>query len=333
MFEQAGHRVTSWRRLSPKLEECQAIVWFPDDFSPPNLEQRQYLQQWLGDKPGRTLVYVARDYDAAISYWTAIQPLSPAEQASEVARRRALAQALHDRRRAELPNGETCDWFTMYRDKPRRKARPLSGAWSQGIDAQRAEIEMACRLEVPPSRDIDAWLMGDDTLGGRPRYERLLSSQRETLIGRITWDGAPDSQLLYVINGSFLLNMPLVNHEHRRLAHRLIASCGPPGRTVFLESGEGGPPVYDTEPNAHAPTGFEVFTVWPMGAILVHLMALGILACFALYPVFGRPRELPTHTSSDFGQHVEALGELLEQAGDSEYARQKLHAYQEHVRS
>src|SRR5688500_2241973 len=34
MFELAGHRVVTWRRLSPKLEQFQTIVWVPDNFAP-----------------------------------------------------------------------------------------------------------------------------------------------------------------------------------------------------------------------------------------------------------------------------------------------------------
>ena len=77
----------------------------------------------------------------------------------------------------------------------------------------------------------------DSSFQENPLFERLLASQRETIVGRITWPDAfeenttaPGSQLLFVVNGSFLLNLPLVNHEHRKLAQRLITACGPPGR-------------------------------------------------------------------------------------------------------
>ncbi len=36
MFQQSGHRVSSWRRLSPKLDREQVIVWVPDDFAAPD---------------------------------------------------------------------------------------------------------------------------------------------------------------------------------------------------------------------------------------------------------------------------------------------------------
>ena len=68
-----------------------------------------------------------------------------------------------------------------------------------------------------------------------------------------------ESQLIVVANGSFLLNLPLVNHEHRKLAGKLIDAVGPPGQTVvFLESFAGGPPISD-DPSGGMPTGAEIF--------------------------------------------------------------------------
>ena len=53
MFEAAGHRVITWRRLSPKLEQFNVIVWVPDSFEPPTEEQREFLEDWLWNEPGR----------------------------------------------------------------------------------------------------------------------------------------------------------------------------------------------------------------------------------------------------------------------------------------
>src|SRR5258708_39858346 len=55
MFEQAGFKVSSWRRLSPRLEKAQVIVWMPDDFDSPSLKERDYLENWVGNGAGRTL--------------------------------------------------------------------------------------------------------------------------------------------------------------------------------------------------------------------------------------------------------------------------------------
>jgi len=88
MFERAGHTVFSWRMLSPRLRRrADCIVWFPDDFHPPKEQACQWLEGWLREEPGRTLVYVGRDFDAAAWYWETIQPNAPAEQKQEILRR------------------------------------------------------------------------------------------------------------------------------------------------------------------------------------------------------------------------------------------------------
>lgn len=332
MFESAGHRVISWSRLSPKLNDVDTIVWFPDSFALPQAPQRKYLENWLQSKPGRTLVYVGRDYDAAIVYWKRIRPLAPATQAMELARRSAVAQALHDGRRSKLPNGESCDWFTVRSNLPKLQVASVQGPWSDGLDMAKLDIELDARLQVPAEKETEPWLSRD---GGdskaRLTVERLLYSGDDQLITRINVSDWHGSKIIVVANGSLMLNLPLVNHENRKIAGRLVSSV-PPGKVAFLESGEDGPPIREHEATANSPVGFEVFTVWPIGVILLHLAVLGILACITLFPIFGRPRELPPANRSDFGQHVSALGDMLELTGDREYAKSRLQHYHEQTK-
>ena len=83
----------------------------------------------------------------------------------------------------------------------------------------------------------------------------------------------------------------------------------------------------------------------------MHLTVLGILCCVAIYPIFGRPKSALSSASSpitiaanssdspdaatvvraDFGKHIDALGELLEQTEDRQYARDRVSYYHEHV--
>ncbi|MEX0818444.1 MAG: DUF4350 domain-containing protein [Pirellulaceae bacterium] len=351
MFELAGHRVSTWRRLSPKLEECHTIVWFPDDFEPPTVEQRDFLEWWLFNEPGRTVVYVGRDFDATPAYWKQILPSAPPEQKLEVMRREATARASHDAARSRMPAAEPAEWFSVHRDEPYRKVDSLAGPWSEHVDASKTQIELAGRLKLPSESEIDAWVnRADNYWDGRPEFTPLLESGDDAIAFQINYDEWADSKIIVVNNGSFLLNLPLVNHEHRKLAGHLVSACGD-GRVVFLESGRGGPTVYDEEPGTKIPTGFEVFTVWPLGFIVMHLTVLGILCCIAIYPIFGRPKEAPSSASSrvtfasdvadsdgaatvvraDFGKHIEALGELLEQTEDRQYARDRVSYYHEHV--
>lgn len=345
MFEEAGHRVITWRRLSPKLEQCNTIVWVPDDFQPPTLEQRAFVEQWLFEESGRTLIYVGRDYDAESDYWGELQAAAPAEQLLEVTRRMATAQARHDSQRARMPKAEAADWFTVFRDEPHRIAKKLEGPWSTGIVGSKTDIQMNARLEALSDSEIKAWqLRADNQWHDAAEFTRLLTSDDEAIVTQVTIDDWSDSKIIVVGNGSFLLNLPLINHEHRKLAGKLISECDP-GRVAFLESGYGGPMVFDKEPGTDMPTGFAAFTVWPIGFILIHFAVFGILLCIAMFPIFGRARGVATEVNSesalgtavsvvraDFGKHITALGELLETTEDRQYARDRITYYHEHVK-
>jgi hypothetical protein len=131
-----------------------------------------------------------------------------------------------------------------------------------------------------------------------------------------------------VANGSFLLNLQLVNHEHRKLAAALVREIGPQQSVVFLEA-PGAPVVSEKDPEAEIPSSLKLLSIDPWDRILLQLAALGIIFCFARWPIFGRPREEPPAPLSDFGEHVASLGELLSLAGNAELARARLQQYQQ----
>lgn len=309
MFEQAGHRVTSWRYLSPRLrEKADCIVWIPDDFKPPEANVRAWLEDWLLDKPGRTLIYVGRDYDTATAYWRRMNRGAPPEQASALAKQLSDAQQKFDGQRASQPQDADADWFVLAGQRQRRDVRTLQGEsrWLDGVDPAQLEMELVGRLVPPPSAEI------------------LLSSEGDMLVAREAWG---ESQLIVVANGSFLLNLPLVNREHRKLAAQLIAEVAPGQNVYFLESGPFGPSIRDEDPEQGLPTGLEVFTIYPFSQILLHLALVGVLFGFARYWIFGIPREDRVEHESDFGAHVTALGKLLEKTRDAEYARERVAHY------
>ena len=315
MFEHAGHVVFSWMMLSPRLRQrADCIVWFPDDFQPPSAENRRWLEEWLEEKPGRTLIYVGRDFDAAGWYWRRMEPDAPADQQDEVRRRKTEAETDFRLEFRQTPASEDCEWFTVEGQHHYRRVRSLQGkrAWLEGIDPVQLEIELNGRLLPPAGAEV------------------LLESEGDVLISRQRFQG---SQLIVVTNGSFLMNLPLVNHEHRKLAARLIDEAGSPRQTVvFLESGAGGPPILDEDLLAGAPTGMEIFNIWPTNWILLQLSLVGILFCFLRFPIFGRPLEPEPEGASDFGKHIEAMGELLERSQDTAYAMTRLQHYQQVTR-
>jgi hypothetical protein len=325
MFKAAGHRVTTFTRLTPKLKDSDVIVWAPDDFQPPGTEQREFLENWLSEGDGgRVIVYIGRDYDAASAYWAKVRPSSPEEDAAETQRRLARAKAEYAAARAKMPAKKYARWFTAKRDAKRRDIRSLQGPWSTGIDAKKCEIVLAGRLDLPAQADKGT---GDPELP--TKFTPLLTSEGDTLAFRVEneadWN---DGQVIVVANGSWLLNYPLVNHEHRKLAARLVNECGLPGNVAFLESFPGGPPVHDKEPTGNSAT-LALMDVWPLNAIVIHLTILGIIFCLARSPIFGRPRELSTESAADFGKHVTALGALLARTKDRAYAQSRLQQYRE----
>jgi hypothetical protein len=318
LFKAAGHQVGSWHRLSPGLwERADVIIWFPDDALEPSDEAMQWLEDWLYDAPGRTLIYVGRDFDAAPGYWKKVAPGATGAHVAEIARLQAEAQADYQVDRGALPSDADWGWFTMQGTLKPRQVRTLDGAaeWLEGVDPQKVEIELNSRI-VPP-----------EDYFGEP-VEVLLESEGDALVTRAELG---QSQLIVVANGSFLLNLPLVNHEHRRLAAALVRQVGKDKKVVFLESSSH-PLVSDEDPEFRMPTGLELFGVKPFNQILLHFAVLGIIFCFVRLPLFGQPREEPRPALSDFGQHVASLGELLALTGDRRYAWDRLMHYQQTVR-
>jgi len=319
MFEQAGHKIFSWFTLSPRLEQrAQCIVWFPDDFQPPSEDVCEWLEDWLLAAPGRTLIYVGRDFDAAVAYWRTIRPGAPADQQAEVRRRLSAAKGDFRNRRGQLANSDDCRWFSIEGRYRPRTVRSLQGEprWLEGVDPSQIEIELAGRLVPPEGTEV------------------LLRSKTDVLVARKPFpEEQPQSQLIVVQNGSFLLNLQLVNHEHRKLAGKLIDQVGPPGQTVvFLESYPGGPLISDQDPSASTPSGLKIFNIWPTNWILMQLAITGIIFCFWRFPIFGRPHQPEPDALTDFGKHIQALGELLQHTGDRGYATTRLLHYQQTTR-
>ena len=335
MFEHRGHNASSWAYLSPRIDESQTIVWFPNKFSGPDQDVRERLEQWLAAGKRRTLIYVGRDFDAPTVYWNKVlaqKPAPPPVKNAEMKSRQTDVVTAAAVRRETLDAAEECEWFSIDRTKKAKKITTLSDSpWfrssTSSITPADLEIELDHRL-IPHSTDSPGIENGY-------RREDLLTSGGEPLVTRLRrgqgGNGWGNSQLLIVQNGSFLLNLSLVNHEHRRLAGKLIdevESCGGEEQQVlFLESGVGGPEIRASDPQSKLPIG--PLHEPPVSYIVYHLIVLGILAIFACWPIFGRPRELPSAARSDFSEHIRSLGGMLQRSGDETYCRTRLLHYEQ----
>lgn len=345
MFRSAGHTVYSRSALTPRMnEKAQCIVWFPDDLDGPTKEVRRWFADWLAAKPGRTLIYVGRDFDAWPFYWEKVGKPAPFGGVMpghrlrlKVEKKKANAEA------AEEPKAETAEvyeeedgeedendpdltpnqwdaekesrrlapWFTIDEKAKLRKVSTLQGnpRWVEDIVPEDVEIELRGRMTPAAGTEI------------------LLASEKDMLVGR-RYVGR--GQMILVANGSFLLNVPLVNHEHRKLAGKLIDAAGPAGQTVvFLESGPGGPPIRSEDPQGKSSVGLDILMEHPYCWIFLHILVACALYCFARWPLFGPPRELPCEPASDFGRHIAAMAELLSRSRDRPFAYRKLLGYRQ----
>lgn len=325
MFELSGFEVRTARRLSPRIgKEADVLVWFPSDFQPPSKKQRDYLERWLAGGSERTLIYVGRDYDAAAHYWKAVQPKASAEDAKRMAKLAAQARSAHESRRATMAEQEFAGWFTIERGKKERIVKQLGGAWSTGVDASQAHIPVSGKLDVPLTSDAKK-----DDPPPPDEIEPLLTAQEDVLAFRAMDFAWSDGQLIVVTNGSFLLNYPLINKEHRKLASQLIDECSGT-RVVFLEGGAGNVEILEDDPPETG--GLAMLRIWPLNVIIIHLTIFGMVYCLTRWPIFGRPKELAGENPADFGRHVAALGQLMARSKNLTYAQSRLAHYQQQSR-
>lgn len=179
-------------------------------------------------------------------------------------------------------------------------------SWTEAFDPEGAEILLY------------------DKMSPRGETTPLLDSEHGLIVG-----SCPEGRgrVITVVNGSFLLNLPLVNHEHRNLAGCLIREIGQDPQTVcFLE-------VYDSDDDGPAWDGeasdlWRLFLIWPTNILFVHLTVIGFFLILWRWPIFGRPRRAPLEPVGDFSQHIDAMADLLERSGDRVAAQRKIDDFQ-----
>ncbi|PQO37067.1 hypothetical protein C5Y96_07870 [Blastopirellula marina] len=333
MFRDAGYYVRSYGVVSPSLLRHDVIVWFPDSFDGPTPEFRDTILNWLNEEEGRTFIYVGRDFDASIEYWGDVLNKVDPTQKFDVMRQRSLAIESFDKLRNYQSPEVNYTLYKIERDVPRRIASSLTGPWAKGIDAAKTKIELRSRM-IPP--DEDSIYEGFNTYDedAAPIHlvedtEILLGTGKEAIVARLGSDYS-DNQIILVNNGSFLLNLPLVNPEHRKLAAKLVNQCDPayyaPDSVAFLET-EGGVRIMNADQSTDGNSGWEWLSKWPLNLVGLQMAWWLIVLCFALYPIFGRAKRLPSAETSDFKKHIDSVGDLLQATDDHGYAQLRIQQY------
>ena len=251
---------------------------------------------------------MVRDYDAQEEYWTLVLDQlggSPDEE------RRKQAEAKRNRARdwvSRLPGKEEKpadaeSWFAVCRavDPPRR-CKKLAGPWTKDVAAESAALTVHEPLKA-----------GQD--------EVLLTGDGDVLA--MEWEVDRGSRVLAIANGSFLLNLPLVNPARRPLAERVVEWIGEqPRRVAFVEG-----PLLLGE-SADPPTLIDlILRIKTFRWVALHLGLFGLLACLARAPRLGRPSPEAPSDADRPAAHAEAVGGLLERSRGAAVARELLETY------
>ena len=203
-----------------------------------------------------------RDYDAREDYWKLVvdqlggAPDEPGRDQAETNLDRArgwVSQLPH-------PDDKPADpqlWFAVGKAAdPPRQCKSLGGPWAEDIDA--ASARLTVHEPLKPGQEVV-----------------LLTGDGDVLA--MEWEAERDSRVLAIANGSFLLNLPLVNPARRPLAERVVAWIGPRRRHVAFVEG----PMVLGEPE-DTPTLFDlVARLKTFRWVALHLGLFGLLACLA----------------------------------------------------
>ncbi len=354
LLRQQGHTVRRAGALTPTVfERADCIVWFSHQYSPPSVTVQRWLDAWLSAQPERVLVVVLPDADLEWVYWRkASKRVAPAEKfAVRSEEGRALQRFIN--RRPSGPGPISWPWFRFDPRPAQRspqRAADLQGqaSWLRGVDEEQVEIYV-CGVLLPV-KEPQAERFEID-LGEGERLTEALLDEEDFWWQEFLWDIETESveqfdvlrcrqgmlvleqrrldgRVLAVANGSFLLNLGLVNRENRKLAWALAQELRNCETIYFLDA------PYGATVREEIPFRFPGFTQLlqqePVKHLLGHLLLLGVLICCALWPQLGRPQEPATEETTDFGRHVEALAELLAATKESrEWAMRRLEQYQQ----
>ncbi|MBA63464.1 MAG: hypothetical protein CMJ76_13995 [Planctomycetaceae bacterium] len=341
MFEDRGHSVFYSRILGRPTRKADVIVWAPDNFHVPSDSEVAAIEKWLKEKWGRTFIFIGRDYDATMDYWINVAKGASPDELAMLTLKLADVWGAHQVKRMAIIDNEDCGWFKIQADstvRTIRSARSTSPTdWMDGVAPGRLKMRLQSYF-VESDR-------GKNANSSRYEYDPQLFYENIPLITRIqSRTKFYRGQIFVIANGSFLLNVPLVHKEHRKLASKLIEQVGRDRTICFLESEfddwEDVPVLENASSAARPPSIVTILQTWPFGIILIHIIVIGIIYCFYRFPIFGRPKtkyELNSvvddmnenQSVSNFGRHVRALGDLLKRSGNTVFANHCLQMYRQ----
>ena len=371
---QKGARFKEVHRLSPRLERTDCLILIADTMHPPAKEARDWMEEWLAAKTGRTIVLFGRDFDAAEVYLQETLHDQPTEKQVRARLDLAEIRVLRDDVLFEqMSDDHFCRWFYVRTSKPQRTLEKFRGPWSEQLTGQlkwpvRSYFDVCDpelrsqqptwanlakntstfriprafragrRVPMPPAtppannpnRNVFTSYWIPDDIGDAEEWEEewdmvpeaeplLVGDDGTPLVMRLASEDYPGSQIITLANAAPLFNGMMVNEDMRTLCMRIADTIGE-GRVAYLPYNEGGIQVSHIPDSEDEVAGLSVLMTWPLNILMAHLAFLGVLICIALFPILGRPQNLKDSNLSDFGQHAEAMGQMLQGTRDLPFA-------------
>lgn len=312
LFRARGDEVRVTLRLNDEVAAwSDTIVRFAPYAGPIDRREAEWYDDWLYEDPDRRLIFVVRDYDAESEYWSAMLARLP-KSADKTLRERAEKRRDATKTWADRPVGDARspvfagEWFALTKGTgPPEVCKRLSGPWAVGLSPTATALTRHRTIKTDPESRV------------------LLTGDGKALVVEQSIDDPDENQVLIVANGSFLLNLPLVNRARRPLAGKVLDWSGPASRHVaFVESRS------PTDPAAERPPSvFSLLWIEPFGWIAAHLGAFGLLTALVAAARLGRARPEPPAGADRPAAHAEALGDLLARSRDADAAQTHLDAY------
>lgn len=364
MVKEKGFDTFTVRSLSPaNMDRLNTIIWSPDAFPVHDAATYIWLSQWLS-RGNRTLIYIGRDYSPNVDYWRDLVNTPPTlknyDESGPAARDwQALEQSRLDRIRRANRDTVIMPWFRWNCSAEKMEhVHEFAGPLSKFVDASNSKIFLRAHPTViapndesvikkefdwepdatkpsPTTKSYEkTWTQSDESqqkiieqipFDDVPKIsEDLLTGNGRILIGTLLRPEFLGGRVIVVANNSLFSNYSMLHESHRSIASSLINDL-PKGGVGFI-AGASDPMVREND-SGDQQQGLEMFTLWPMNVITIHAAILGLIALIAAFPIFGRPKRLRQQSNTDFGQHITAVGKMLERTGDADFATRTIAEY------
>ena len=354
------------------MDKLKAIVWSPDSFGPHQSDTMEWMDRWLasGDRTmvyvGRDFSPTADYWSQSADQFS--NSKNSFQDALVARKQQALELTELDLMRSMLRGKTVTPWCVFDHSQGiEEQVNSVKGPWSNTVDASNARFflrsfpkaysgksltalqkefdrESEDTLSKPANNANDTeydfkWQKSDATMlalvksltaTNVPRMENLLTTMDDRpLVAEFTKSEWGNSRVIVLSNSSLISNLSLTNYENLAIAKKLVERL--PKHNIGFLTGKQDPRVRK-DGEFEQQKGFEMLTIWPLNVITLHAVFLGMLVLLAVFPIFGRAKQLPVKSTREFGQHIEAVGGLLFKSQDRFYALATIAEYFRNVR-